>query len=271
MGLSGSETEIRNMVRRRYATLAPTESCCGVGGENVAAPEIVKAYASAELEGLPSDVLNGSLGCGNPIAWMEAREGDTVLDIGSGTGLDCFLAARQVSARGRVIGLDMTSEMVEAARRRAAGSGLANVEFRLGKAEAIPIQDASVDWIISNCVVNLSPNKQQVFKEWVRVLKPGGQIAVSDVVLGRPLPKWAVKVDLWTGCIAGAALEEDFLEGLKKAGLVDVRVASRNSFSAVEAQSCTVSCCSGESQLNESQKSELADGLWAALFRARKP
>ncbi len=259
------------MVRGRYATLALTESCCGGGKENVAAPVIVEAYAQAELGGLPSDVLNSSLGCGNPIARLEASEGDTILDIGSGAGLDCFLAARQVGPQGRVIGLDMTPEMVEAARRRAAGNGLENVEFQLGKAEAIPLQDASVDWIISNCVVNLSPNKQQVFKEWVRVLKPGGQIAVSDVVLDRPLPEWAVSEALWAGCIAGAALEKDFLEGLEKVGLVEVRVASRSRFSAAAAAACTVGCGGEKSQLTESQRSELADALWTALFRARKP
>jgi ubiquinone/menaquinone biosynthesis C-methylase UbiE len=190
------------------------------------AQDISKAlgYTDEELQSVPEGA-NLGLGCGNPVAFAAIKEGDTVLDLGSGAGVDCFLAANIVGNKGRVIGVDMTPEMVEKARENAAKAKISNVEFRQGEIERLPVEDGSIDVIISNCVINLSPEKQKAFREAYRVLRPGGRIAVTDIVATAPLPD-DVKRDLalHVGCIAGASLISELEAALRTAGFSDVRI-----------------------------------------------
>jgi arsenite methyltransferase len=227
--------DIKNIVREKYGTIAaasgsccPSASCCG----GPALTEIGKriGYAEAEIAAVPEGA-NLGLGCGNPIALASLKEGETVLDLGSGAGFDCFLAAGRVGNTGRVIGVDMTPEMVERARENAARDGVDNVEFRLGDIEHLPVENGSVDVIISNCVINLAPDKGRVFREAFRVLKPGGRLMVSDIVLTRPLPDFVKNsVAAYVGCIAGATVREDYLEAMRQAGFEDVTVQSESAF-----------------------------------------
>jgi ubiquinone/menaquinone biosynthesis C-methylase UbiE len=209
------------------AATAPAASadCCGTPAEAEEDPivNIAKLYAGTDLESLPSSVTDVAFGCGNPTAIEALKPGEVVLDLGSGGGIDCFLAAKMVGPEGRVYGVDMTSEMIALARKNAGKVGATNVEFRLGEIEHLPIADASVDVIISNCVINLSPDKPQVFREAFRALRPGGRLQVSDVVWTRPVPE-EVKQDMekWAGCIAGALLESEYLDAIKAAGFTRV-------------------------------------------------
>jgi N-acetylglutamate synthase-like GNAT family acetyltransferase/SAM-dependent methyltransferase len=175
-----------------------------------------------------------SFGCGNPAAFSDVKVGDVVLDIGSGAGIDCLIAARRVGLTGKVIGLDMTPAMIEKARQNAREAGVANVEFRLGEAEAMPVADGSADWVISNCVINLAPDKRAVFREVARVLKPGGRVAISDIVLADDVPELpaALKNDpeLYVACVAGAIRESEYLSAMRDAGLVDVAVTARMTY-----------------------------------------
>jgi len=172
------------------------------------------------------------LGCGNPVALASLMKGETVLDLGSGAGFDCFLAASRVGGEGRVIGVDMTPEMVEKARENARKGDFGNVEFRLGDIEDLPVGDSSVDVVISNCVINLSPDKRRVFSEAFRVLRPGGRLMVSDVVLLKPLPKSLLdSVEAYVGCVAGAAIKDEYLEGMRAAGFRDVAIVGETPFS----------------------------------------
>jgi AhpD family alkylhydroperoxidase len=199
------------------------ESCCGAA-EPPAEERLVRLfYAAEELKDLPEEALS-SLGCGNPTAIAGMKEGEHVLDLGSGGGLDCFLAAQKVGPSGRVVGLDMTPDMVELARRNAGKVGLSNVEFRLGEIERMPFPDASFDVIISNCVINLSPDKDAVFRESFRVLRPGGRFRVSDIVWVRaPSEKERSDLESWAGCIAGALMVDEYVGKLSAAGFSDVR------------------------------------------------
>ncbi|MBI3361375.1 MAG: arsenite methyltransferase [Chloroflexi bacterium] len=215
---------IRSAVREHYADAArKADSCCGPSdcgcGPNTT------LYDDQLLTGLPSDVANFSLGCGDPISLAALQPGETALDLGSGGGLDCFLAAKQVGETGRVIGVDMTPEMLKRARAAAERLSAANVEFRQGYLESLPLEDSSIDAVISNCVINLSPDKPQVFREIFRVLKPGGRIAVSDIVTNGPLPQ-AVQnsMEQWGACVAGALDVKDYTRGLTDAGFADVRL-----------------------------------------------
>jgi ubiquinone/menaquinone biosynthesis C-methylase UbiE len=194
----------------------------------------MRLYSVQELADLPESVTDVALGCGNPTAIADLKPGEVVLDLGSGGGIDCFLAARQVGAQGHVIGLDMTPEMVKLARQNAKKVGANNVEFRYGEMEDMPLLDESVDVIISNCVINLSPDKDKVFSEAYRVLRPGGRLAVSDIVTHGPLPE-AMRSDLeaWTGCVAGALDETVYLDKMRQAGFNEVEVTARN-FAEVE-------------------------------------
>ncbi|MGH7731632.1 MAG: arsenite methyltransferase [Candidatus Eiseniibacteriota bacterium] len=233
--------DIRVTVREKYGDIAEGRSCgCGCGC-SLDQPEKAEAGATAavldqigytaEQKASVPEGSNLGLGCGSPLAFARARSGEAVLDLGSGAGIDCFLAAREVGPTGHVIGVDMTPAMVERARANQAKGDYANVEFRLGEIEHLPVADASVDLIISNCVVNLSPDKPQVFREALRVLKPGGRMLVSDLVLTRPLPPEARKdVDLYVGCVAGASLREDYLRMMREAGLADVEVVGEGHY-----------------------------------------
>lgn len=230
---------IRETVRAGYAEIAtrgatlqsggccgPAASCCG--GERIA--ERV-GYSAGELENLP-DGADMGLSCGNPTAIASLKPGEVVLDLGSGGGFDCFIAGPRVGAGGRVIGVDMTAEMLSKARRNTAAyrerSNLDNVEFRLGEIEHLPVADASVDVVISNCVLNLSPDKPQVWREIARVLNPGGRVAVSDLALLRPLPREIREmVEALVGCIAGAVLVEDTRRMMESAGLSDIRLTPK--------------------------------------------
>ena len=229
-------TNIRETVRERYAEKAtlPEDGCCSCD-DAVAVSDQARAlgYADEDIQTVPEGA-NLGLGCGNPLALEQLRPGDTVLDLGSGGGFDCFLAAKGVGPHGRVIGVDMTQEMIDRANENRAKFGADNVEFRLGYIEDLPVDADSVDLIISNCVINLSPDKQKVFDEAFRVLKSGGTLSVSDVVLLRKLP-WFVRrsIDAYIGCVAGAALKEDYLEFLHNTGFHDVSVVKETCVSDI--------------------------------------
>jgi arsenite methyltransferase len=224
---SSSET-IRDEVRRRYGATALGESCCS--NECCATTDATVLGYSAADKAIAPESANLGLGCGNPLAIASLREGQTVLDLGSGAGFDCFLAGRAVGSTGKVIGVDMTHEMLAKARENAGKNGFTNVEFRLGEIEALPVADGSVDVIISNCVINLSPEKQRVFNEAFRVLKSGGRLAVADVVATAPLPD-EIKADwgAYTGCMAGASQVTDIEQMLRRSGFKDVKIAPKDS------------------------------------------
>ncbi len=213
-------TSVHNAVREHYAELARTSnSCCGSNTGNST------LYDEKLIQAVPTDVSGFSLGCGDPITLAKLQSGETVLDLGSGGGLDCFLAAKQVGETGHVIGVDMTPDMLAKARVNAQRLGYPNVEFREGYLEALPIEDASIDVVISNCVINLSPDKPQVFREVFRALKPGGRVAVSDIVTNGVLPEAVQKsMESWGACVAGALDQRDYVRGLREAGFVSVQV-----------------------------------------------
>ncbi len=226
-------TDVRSVVRDRYGAVASgtSKSCGCCAGPQDAEAVLAKIGYTAEQAAAIPEGANLGLGCGNPIAHAQLKAGEVVLDLGSGAGIDCFLAAREVGANGRVIGVDMTPPMLERARATAKKLGVANVEFRLGEIEHLPVADASVDVIISNCVVNLSPEKARVFGEARRVLRPGGRLVVSDLVLTRELtPELRRHAELYAGCVAGAALEAEYLRLVREAGFEDVRVVERTGY-----------------------------------------
>ncbi|MDD2714942.1 MAG: arsenite methyltransferase [Candidatus Wallbacteria bacterium] len=223
-----SADNLRDQVRERYAGIVKKSGCCCGSDCGTPDPEAISTalgYDKNELESIPEGA-NLGLGCGNPQAIADLKPGETVLDLGSGAGFDCFLAARAVGPEGHVIGVDMTSEMLAKARENLKKSKLSNVEFRLGEIEHLPVADNSVEAIISNCVVNLSPDKFAVYCEAHRVLRAGGRIAISDVVALKPLTK-KLKSDLDTygGCVGGAALVSEIKEMLEKAGFVKIRIS----------------------------------------------
>jgi arsenite methyltransferase len=237
-------------------------------------------YTAADLAGLPEDAVANSFGCGNPLAFAGVSEGQTVLDLGSGAGIDLLVAARKVGPGGRVIGVDMTDEMILRARANAASAGLQNIEVRQGLIEQLPVETASVDWVISNCVVNLSPEKDKVFAEIARVLRPGGQVSISDIVV-KDLPAWAKEsAALYGACVAGAISEEDYVAGLQAAGLAEVTVLDRIHYDAdqllalvkSELPESEVSCCapSNGGELAEVVAKALTGRIWSARFHARK-
>jgi SAM-dependent methyltransferase len=214
------------------------EACCGSGGTaqasdccsssaRVKVKVAAHGYTAQEVDDLPDSVTEASLGCGNPTAIASLQPGEVVLDLGSGGGIDCFLAAKKVGPSGRVIGLDMTTDMIRLARRNAKKMGVTNVDFRYGEMEEMPIPDESIDVIISNCVINLSPDKDAVFAEAFRVLKPGGRVAVSDIVTDGPLPDVIRDHVNWAGCVAGALDEGIYLAKMRAAGLTDVVVTQK--------------------------------------------
>ncbi len=237
-------------------------SCCGSRGGSTQF-----GYSIEELKMLP-DGADLALGCGNPTAIATISEGETVVDLGSGGGIDCFLAAARVGDSGRVIGVDMTSDMIELARRNAKKANATNVEFRLGEIEHLPIADNTADLIISNCVINLSPDKPQVFREAFRVLAPGGRFTVSDVVVDGTLSEdISDNVALLTGCIAGALPREAFLQGLREAGFTDVQVEKETNYTKVE----HLEGLARESGISNEVAVEIAATHKSAIISARKP
>jgi arsenite methyltransferase len=231
------EKKIKKKVREGYAKIAKQETtCCGsievcCGKANT--PEQISktiGYTDEQLRSVP-DGANLGLGCGNPTALASLQKGEVVLDLGSGAGFDCFLAANKVGSNGKVIGVDMTPEMLKKARENAEKSGYTNVEFRRGEIEDLPVADNSVDVVISNCVINLSPDKKKVFQEAFRVLKPGGRFAVSDIVLLKDLPeKIKNSIEAYVGCISGAIHKDHYLQLLKDAGFSDITVTNETSY-----------------------------------------
>jgi ubiquinone/menaquinone biosynthesis C-methylase UbiE len=241
------EKQIKATVKELYGQIAaqhtsccqpPEEAsscCCGDDTEDISNASLL--YSREELAAISTDIP--SLGCGNPIALSELKKGETVLDLGSGGGLDCFLAAKNVGPKGTVIGLDMTPEMIKLARMNAAKMGVKNVEFRQGEMEKMPVDSESIDVIISNCVINLSPDKDAVFKEAFRVLKPGGRLCVSDMVTHGELPE-EVRQDMsqWACCIGGAIDEKAYLQKIREAGFQKPKVAENKVDSAKGKKSC---------------------------------
>ncbi len=234
--------EVHKTVREGYAQVArkSTNSCCSgspagqispcCGAGSSLAPDISKriGYTDADLSEVP-DGANLGLGCGNPVALASLQEGETVLDLGSGAGFDCFLASSRVGLQGKVIGVDMTPEMLDRARENARKGKYRNVEFRLGEIEHLPVADNSVDAIISNCVINLSPDKKTVFQEAFRVLKPGGRLMVSDIVVLKDLPDFIKQsISAYIGCLAGAIRKNDYLKAIKTAGFQDVKIVDES-------------------------------------------
>ena len=260
------DTQIKEMVRARYGGIASASeaSCCAPVSSPCCGPQSTPqdkvrrmGYSEAELAAVP-DGANLGLGCGNPQAIAAMRPGEIVIDLGSGGGFDCFLAARQVGDSGRVIGVDMTHEMLKKARDNAARIGAGNVEFRLGEIEHLPVADNTADVVISNCVINLVPDKEQVFREAYRVLKPGGRLAVSDIVNIAPLPV-ELRSDpaLLCGCVAGAVSTERVENWLASVGFVDIRVTPKP-----ESRELIQSWAPGKN---------IEDHIVSAMVEARKP
>jgi len=221
---------IKKIVKKRYGEIAAKTSCCNSCGcgINASSEQIAKSigYSDKEIQSVPE--ANLGLGCGNPLGLGEIKEGEIVLDLGSGAGFDCFLASKKVGRSGKVIGIDMTQEMIDRAKKNAGKYGYKNVEFKLGDIENLPINNNSIDVVISNCVINLAPDKLKVFKEAHRVLKKGGRMYISDIVLLRDLSESQRNdEDLITGCVGGALLKNDYLEIVKKAGF-SVKVLSED-------------------------------------------
>jgi len=231
------DKRIKKVVREGYANIAKQErSCCAPATPCCGEPDLAQdisrkiGYTEDELNAVPEGA-NLGLGCGNPVALASLAEGETVLDLGSGAGFDCFLAADKVGKGGRVIGVDMTPEMVQKARENAAKGNYDNVEFRLGEIEHLPVADRSADVVISNCVINLSPDKDKVFAEAFRVLKPGGRLMISDIVLTKELPEFIRNsVEAYIGCLSGAMMKDDYIGAIKGAGFQEVRIMDETSF-----------------------------------------
>ncbi len=259
--MTQTQDEARTIVREHYGKVAEATGrmacapgCCTPGAST---SSLALGYTPDDLAQLPEGADMG-LGCGNPQAIAALRSGETVLDLGSGGGFDCFLAARQVGAAGRVIGVDMTPEMVTKARGNARKLGATNVDFRLGEIERLPVADASVDVILSNCVINLSPNKAEVFREAFRVLRPGGRLAISDVVARGPIPEQLrASVDALSGCVSGAAEVGAIRTWLAEAGFEAIRVQARD-----ESRSFIAEWIPG---------SGVEDAIVSATIEARKP
>jgi len=302
------DQDVRSEVRDHYGRIAaefteqgnasccdPAESSCGCSSDmdQTAINFVSKLYETPDVQSLPLEVTGLSLGCGDPVTLASLEIGQTVLDLGSGGGIDCFLAAKQVGDSGRVIGVDMTAEMIEKARANKAKLGAENVEFRLGEIEHMPVADGSVDVVMSNCVINLSPDKPQVFREAFRALRPGGKLSVSDIVTNGPLPETIKSnADAWSSCVSGALEVEDYIAAIEDAGFSDVELAPVYfdeamydevlGLSGMEqptrgAQLAAVNLASGNStliDLNDSERATLDKGyppVFSAKVTATKP
>jgi arsenite methyltransferase len=263
------EADIKEVVRNRYAEAAQNvrtgSSCCGAREWD---PITSNLYADVETRNLPENAILASLGCGNPTAMAELRDGETVLDLGSGGGIDVLLSARRVGPSGKAYGLDMTDNMLTLARENQKKAGAENVEFLKGEIEAIPLPDSSVDVIISNCVINLSADKDKVLREAFRVLKPGGRFAVSDVVTRGAIPE-AVRRNmlLWVGCIAGALDENDYRKRLAAAGFEAIGIEPTRVYDVEDAREFLTS----QSVDVDAIAADVGDKFMSAFVRAKKP
>jgi len=258
--------DIREDVRKKYAQAITNKlSCCGAGASHN--PITGNLYESNEIEGLPEDIVKGSFGCGNPTALADLHAGEIVLDLGSGAGLDVLLSAKRVGHYGKAYGLDMTDEMLAVAKENQARSGIINVEFLKGHIEAIPLLDNTMDVIISNCVINLSGDKDKVLQEGYRVLKPGGRLAISDIVLTRVLPSSVQEnITAWAGCIAGALLEEEYKKKLISAGFTNIEIVRTRTYAFSKEQADVLLA-----ELSEPERKSLSGSLVSAFIRAKKP
>ena len=278
------QQQVRDAVSKAYANAVTTPSSTGCCKSPVQKGTVVKlaGYSREELDALPPEAVVNSFGCGNPLAFSEVSEGDVVLDLGSGAGIDILLAGKKVGPTGRAIGVDMTEEMLAKAKENIAASGMDNIEVRKGVIEELPIEDSSVDWVMSNCVINLSPEKPRVFAEIARVLKPGGRMLVSDIVV-QDLPDWVRDNDaLYHSCIAGAISEEEYLDGLKSAGLTDVEVRERIVYDTSQLEALigselpdsaeAVACCAASAGLGSVREvaTVMVGKIWSAKIFARK-
>jgi SAM-dependent methyltransferase len=276
--LTLKEREIKRAVKEGYARIAKQATsdyasrCCS--GDADIPEELSKrmGYTDEEIQAAPPE-SNLGLGCGNPVALASLSEGETVLDMGSGAGFDCFLASDRVGPLGKVIGVDITSEMVEKARANSRKGGYANIDFRQGDLENMPVADNYVDVVISNCVINLIPNKRMAFREAFRVLKPGGRLAVSDVVLLKELPEFVKSsTEAYIGCLAGAIMKDDYLDIIKSIGFGDVRVMAESRF-PVESLISERSGCStpNDPAITPEQQKKVADSVLSIRISAIKP
>lgn len=275
MSEATNDAKIKEAVRERYGEAArrvkagARSGCCGTSGAAADCDPITSnLYASEQLAAIPENAREASLGCGNPTALAELKPGETVLDLGSGGGIDVLLSARRVSPGGKAYGLDMTDEMLDLARENQRKAGLENVEFLKGEMEDIPLPEGSVDVIVSNCVVNLSADKDRVFAEAYRVLKPGGRLAISDVVFRVGVPaELRRSVDLWVGCVAGALEETEYREKLGAAGFERVEIEPTRIYQVEDARQFL-----SAKGIDVDAVAPLLDGkVMSAFVRARKP
>ena len=267
-----NERDVKETVRQKYAQAAREVtsggSCCGSSRGGNADPITSNLYQAGELGGIPADAVAASLGCGNPTALAELNPGEVVLDLGSGGGIDVLLSARRVGPTGRAYGLDMTDEMLALARENQKKAGVENVEFLKGELEQVPLPDKAVDVIISNCVINLSSDKDRVLAEAYRVLKPGGRLAVSDIVVRGEVPE-AIRrsVELWIGCVAGALDESEYRSKLAKAGFEAIELEPTRVYRAEDAREFLA-----KAGLDADAIAREVDGKFMSAFvRARKP
>jgi arsenite methyltransferase len=263
-----NSADMKDAIRDKYgkvATGVATGGCCGGSCDD---PITANLYNEGETAGLPAQAVSASLGCGNPTALIDLQPGQTVLDLGSGGGIDVLLSARRVGPTGKAYGLDMTDEMLALARENQERAGATNVEFLKGEIEAIPLPDASVDVVISNCVINLSTDKDRVLREAFRVLRPGGRFAVSDVVVRGEVPADVRKsVELWVGCVAGALDEQEYVNKLEAAGFTDVVVDPWRVYDLGQAQDFLTA-----SGVDAAAVAASAEGKFASAFiRATRP
>lgn len=258
-------SDIRENVRKKYAQAITNKlSCCGTDSCNN--PVTGNLYKENEIEGLPEDLIKASFGCGNPTALAELYAGEVVLDLGSGAGLDVLLSAKRVGIYGKAYGLDMTDEMLAVAKKNQVLSGITNAEFLKGHIEDIPLSDNTIDVIISNCVINLSADKDKVLQEGYRVLKPGGRFAISDIVITRPLPPKVQKnLSAWAGCIAGALLEQEYRDKLVAAGFTNIEIVTTRIYDLHDASTTWLADCT------QAEQEELHGALISAFIRAKKP
>jgi len=232
------EKEVKNFVKKRYSKIAKSGASCCPSSESLIEQAKHVGYSEEDIKNAPEESIMG-LGCGNPVALADLKEGETVLDLGAGGGIDAFLAFKKVGTKGRVIGVDMTRTMIERSMQTAKKHGYNNVEFKLGEIEDLPVEDNSIDVIISNCVINLSPDKKKVFNEAYRVLKLGGRLIISDMVTNKKLPQSIREnLALWGNCIGGALPEKEYIEAIEQAGFQNLKIVEKRIPIEEECQGC---------------------------------